>query len=318
MKHKPTLIRNTIITAMALLALAACGAAAPKEATQDYAIGGEMAPMPAAEAPMAPAMEGMVAEAPAMDKSNAAPGIERVVIINVDMSIVVDDPIAKMDQIAKMAEGMGGFVVSSNVYQTTTPNAQTVPEGSINVRVPAEQLDAAMAQIKANTADVQYENRSGQDVTDQYVDLQSQLKAKQAAETKLYEILDKAETAEDTLLVFNQLTQVQSEIEILKGQINYYEQAAALSSINVHIVANDAVQPIEVGGWKPVGVAKDAIEALIKFFQGLVDFLIWLVIFIIPMLLVAILVIFVVWKITSGFWKRLFKGKKTPAEGENK
>ena len=318
MKHTPTLIRNTIITAMALLALAACGAAAPQEATQDYAVGGEMAPMPAAEAPMAPAVEGMLAEAPAMDKSNAAPGIERVVIINVDMSIVVDDPIAKMDQIAKMAESMGGFVVSSNVYQTTTANALTVPEGSINVRVPAEQLDAAMAQIKANTADVQYENRSGQDVTDQYVDLQSQLKAKQAAETKLYEILDKAETAEDTLLVFNQLTQVQSEIEVLKGQINYYEQAAALSSINVHIVANDAVQPIEVGGWKPVGVAKDAVEALIKFFQGLVDFLIWLVIFIIPMLLVAILVIFVVWKITSGFWKRLFKGKKTPAEGENK
>ncbi len=313
MKNIKLGFRNAALVMLGLLVISACAAPAAEQRTAEFSAAVESMPM-AAEAPMPAAMDAAVyAEAP-MEQKNAAPGVERVVIINVDMAIVVDDPVKKMDEIGKMAEGMGGFVVSSNLYQTTTANAITVPEGSINVRVPAEQLETAMALIKAGAEDVQYENRSGQDVTDQYVDLQSQLKAKQAAETKLYQILDKAETAEDTLLVFNQLMIVQSEIEVLKGQINYYDQASALSSVSVRLIANEAVQPIEIGGWKPAGVVKDAVEALIKFFQGFVDFLIWLVIFIMPTLLVAILVLWLVWKLTSGFWKKLFRGKK-PADG---
>jgi hypothetical protein len=65
--------------------------------------------------------------------------VERLVIQNADLSIVVIDPEAKMDEIGKMAEEMGGFVVSKNVYQTTTGNNIRVPAGNITVRVPAEQ-----------------------------------------------------------------------------------------------------------------------------------------------------------------------------------
>lgn len=301
---------NTLLAAVMVLAvLSACASAA----TEKYSgISGGVSSdavmeMPAAEAPMmAPeASYNEVAAVP--EQRQASP--DRIVITNVDLSIVVDDPAKKMEEIGRLSEAMGGYVVSSNIYQTTLGNSLVVPEGSINIRVPAKDLDAAMESIKKDAVEVQYENRSGQDVTDQYIDLQSRLKAKQAAETKLYQILDKAETAEDTLLVFNQLTSVQSEIEVLKGQINYYDTASSLSSVNVRLVADESIQPIEVGGWKPQGVVKEAIQSLIKFFQGFVDFLIWLVILVLPVLLLAILVLWIVWKITGGFWKKLFKSK---------
>ncbi|HKJ38628.1 MAG TPA: DUF4349 domain-containing protein, partial [Anaerolineales bacterium] len=111
--------------------------------------------------------------------SNVA-ATERLVIQNVDMSIVVVDPKARMKEIGDLAVEMGGFVVSSNLYQSSYgPNNIEVPEGSMTIRIPSESLDEALEKIKEDTVDITYENRSGEDVTSQYVDLQSRLSAKQ-------------------------------------------------------------------------------------------------------------------------------------------
>jgi len=161
--------RLLFILLTAALILAGCGAS-PIQRSFD------MTGAPAAE-PSMPEMYEAPMEAPAPADgvtSNATGGgfepaaIERIVIQNADLSIVVIDPEAKMDEIARMAEDMGGFVVSKNVYQTTTGNNIRVPAGNITVRVPAEDLDEALDQIKADAVEVQNENRSGQDVTRDY------------------------------------------------------------------------------------------------------------------------------------------------------
>jgi hypothetical protein len=200
---------------------------------------------------------------------------ERMVIQNVDMSIVVAEPEARMEEIADMAVEMGGFVISYNVYQSTYgPNNIEVPEGSMTIRVPSERLDEALEKIKEGAVDINYENRSGEDVTSQYVDLQSRLKAKQDAEKKLLEIMDTATSAEDVLAIYLQVQNIQTEIEVLKGQIQYYEESAALSAISIRLVADETVQPIEIGGWKLQGAAKQAIENLNAFLEGFAEFLI--------------------------------------------
>jgi hypothetical protein len=187
-----------------------------------------------------------------------------------------------------------------------------VSEGNISIRVPAKDLDTALNEIKANTIEVQNDNRTGQDVTDQYVDLTSQLKARQAAADRLFEILGKTEKAEDTLLVSNQLTQVQSEIEVLKGQINYFEQAAALSAISVRLIAEATIQPIQIAGWQPQGVARDAVQALVDFFQGFANFLIWLLLFLLPVAVVIIAMLAVLWRLLRWFWRKVFPTKTPP------
>jgi hypothetical protein len=101
--------------------------------------------------------------------------VERVVIKNASLEIVVQDPISSVDAISRMAEEMGGFVVNSNTYRIRTTRGNEVPEANITVRVPATRLNEAMDRIKALVGDpgqdVINENISGQDVTQEYTDL---------------------------------------------------------------------------------------------------------------------------------------------------
>jgi hypothetical protein len=237
-----------------------------------------------------------IAPAPATGSGFEPAAVERLVIQNADLSIVVINPEAKLDKIAKMAEDMGGFVVSKNVYQTTTGNNLRVPEGNITVRVPAENLDQALEQIKADAVEVLNENRSGQDVTREYVDLQSRLKTHEQAAEQLSEILEQKTESEEVIEVFNQLVYHREQIEILKGQINYFEEAATFSAVSVRVTAEETLQPLEIAGWRPAGVARDALQALINFFQGFVKFLIWLVILILPAGLVILGLLWVLWR----------------------
>ena len=226
-----------------------------------------------------------------------------------------------MDAISKMAEDMGGFVVSKNVFQTTTGNNIRVPEGNITVRVPAENLEQALEQIKADAVEVQNENRSGEDVTRDYVDLKSRLKTHEQAAEQLSQILEQKTESAEVIEVFNQLVYHREQIEMLKGQINYYEEAAALSAISVHVSAEETLQPLEIAGWRPAGVARDALQTLINFFQGFVNFLIWLIILIIPAGLLILVLLWAVWRVFRFAWRKLFprgiRKKKEPEENNS-
>jgi len=315
--------RFFLILIAAALILSACGGSSSAYAPQRSFGIAEPAPavemMVEVEAPME-----FMADSVEEFSSNAAGGgveaaaVERMVIQNADLSIVVADPEAKMDEIGKMAESMGGFVISKNVYQTYTSNNVKVPEGQITVRVPAENLEEALEQIKADAVEVQNENRSGQDVTREYVDLKSRLKTHEQAAEQLSEILDQKTESAEVIEVFNQLVYHREQIEILKGQINYYEEAAALSAVSVHVSAEETLQPLEIAGWRPVGVARDALQALINFLQGFVNFLIRLVILIIPAGLLILGLLWVLWRLFRFVWRKLFPGglrkKKEPKE----
>ncbi len=218
-----------------------------------------------------------------------ASSVERLVIKNASLSVAVADPVASMDAISLMAEEMGGFLVGSNMYKYQLSTGVEVPRASITIRVPSERLDEAMTKIKAMAADpktgVLNESVSGQDVTAEYTDSKSRLKNLQAAEEQLVELLDSAKDLQYTLEIFRELTSIRGQIEVLQGQIKYYEEAAALSSIAVDLVGEESLQPIEIGGWKPKGIAKDAIQALIKALQGLGTALIWFGLYCLPFLI---------------------------------
>ena len=241
--------------------------------------------------------------------------VNRLVIKNAELAIVVSDPKADMARITKLADEMGGYVVSSNLFQSYYgPNSIEVPEATITIRVPSEKLDEALARIKEDAVDIDSENVSGQDVTSEYVDLQSRLTAKQAAEKKLLEILDEAKETEDVLAVYTELQMIQTEIESLKGQIKYYEQSAALSSISVRLIAEAGTQPIAIGPWRPEGAAKDAVEDLVYFFQNFVEFLIRFVIFVLPSLILIAIPLFLVFLGGRALFRRFRKSNPVVEE----
>jgi hypothetical protein len=212
-----------------------------------------------------------------------------------------------MADISKLATDLGGYVVSSNLYETYGSSGKQVPEATVVVRIPAAKLDDALAQIKEGAVEVQSENRSGQDVTNVYVDLQSQLKAKEAADKKLLEILDQATKSEDVLAIYMQIQSVETEIEQLKGQIKYYEESAALSAVSVRLIAEEGTQPIQVGPWKPAGAAKEAVQDLINFVQRFSEFLIRFVVFTLPALVLIAIPLALVFLAGRGIYRRFRK-----------
>lgn len=292
-KSKQKTIKYVIISLMvfSLIFLYGCAAARNEAMPQEAAVEMEWAAPYAPEAGMV--MSDMDKAEEYSSTSRNAQGVERIVLKNASLSIVVNDPAATMDTISKLAEDKGGWVVSANLSKYTLENDLEVPHASITIRVPEEVLDDAIKAIEDQSEqDPLSKTINSQDVTSEYTDLQSRLRNLDSAEEQLRKIMEDAVRTEDVLSVYNQLVSIREQIEVVKGQIKYYDEASALSSISVDILANEAVQPLTIGGWQPVGVAKDAIQALVNTLKVLANIVIWLIIFILPILLVFFLVFF--------------------------
>jgi hypothetical protein len=307
--YKRALIYLTLIG----LLLSSCAAASPgRESDGTYY--GEVAPAaPPMEAPQA--AEGRSPNSGVNVYASSAAVTNRIVIKNVDMSIIVDDPSASLDRISRLAEEMGGFVVSQRAYQQVLSDGQEVVRGSITVRVPAERLNDALERIRSESSKpIVRENIDSQDVTQEYTDLQSRLRNLEAAEAQLQEIMESANRTDDVLSVYNQLTQVREQIEITKGQIQYFEQSSALSSIAVELVPNASVQPLTIAGWEPVGIAKEALQALISGLKGVAKVAIWTVLYALPMLVVVFGPLVVIGLVVRHFWRRRGSKAAPPAQ----
>ncbi|MGA7194119.1 MAG: DUF4349 domain-containing protein [Anaerolineales bacterium] len=306
-----------VLLIAASLILSGCGAAAtpaPESNAQSLEGGVPMIEAPAAtSAPALPlpsdALKSAQASGSGTGSDVTAPDTQRLVVQTAELTIVVQDVKTRVAQIEQMAKTMGGRLVSENIGNTYAPDGTEQADAQIIIRVPQDQLDVALNQIKQNTVDVQNETQTGEDITSQYVDLQSQLTAKEAAANQLTLIMQNATKTQDVLDVYQQLQQVDSDIDVLKGQIQYDQQAAQLSAITVHVVAEETIKPIQVGGWKPQGVARDAIQNLIYFWQGFVSFLIWFFLYLLPVLISIAIPVFILFLIVRWLFRLIFKRK---------
>lgn len=197
-----------------------------------------------------------------------------------DLNLLVTDTDQAVVQITALVQGMEGWVLNTSLQKYGDYR-----QGSITVRVPVEQFDTALQQIKALSTEVLNESQSGQDVTEEYVDLTARLGNLEATVERVRVFLDEAKTVEEALQVNAELSRLESEIEQIKGRMKYLSQSAAFSTITTYLTPDIAEQPVEIAGWRPTGVAKIAFENLVEGLQDLVDFLIYFVIGVLPFLL---------------------------------
>ena len=259
-------------------------------------------------------MEAPAAEPPRLQGSGEMSSLpeQRIVIKEATLEIVVADPPDTLDMITKLADEMGGYVVSAYLHQTRTTSGEEYPRASVTIRVPSEKLDEALSKIEAESDRLPVRQVNSQDVTSDYTDLQSRLRNLEAAENQLVRIMESASKTEDVLSVHRELTNVREQIELIKGKIQYYEQSSRLSSIRVDILPKEAVLPVTIAGWEPVGVARDALQALVNTLQFLVDALLWIVILLIPVLIVVLLPIYLILRLLLR--KRSQRKSKTVAQ----
>lgn len=200
--------------------------------------------------------------------------IRRMIIRNANITLQVNDINQALDAIIHLANTSGGYVVRSSTNQNA---GQTW--GEISIRVPAEGLNSVLKQLKSLATQVTQETISGEDITQQYVNLQSQLDNLQKSKSQLEKIMLGATKTEDVLKVHQQLSDTQGQIDVLEGQIKYYKDSVALSLITITLNMNPSVQNEYQKQWRLAEVFKssyvDLVDGLRNFTYNLIQFIVY-------------------------------------------
>ena len=184
------------------------------------------------------------------DEQAALVAQRRIIVRTADMALVVDDVSGAIDEVGRLAERMGGWIVSSD--------RSTKHSGFVSVRVPAESLEETIDDLRELAVEVQAEVTTSKDVTDEYVDTTARLTNMQATQSALIRLLERAEKVEDALKVQNELTRVQGEIERLQGRIKFLEQTSAFSLVNVRLSLASVDMGVDAGADRTVSVGRVA------------------------------------------------------------
>jgi hypothetical protein len=333
-----------------MLVLAACGGAAPA-ATQAPAVDASAA----TEAPAdyfgaeAPAVGGPVAKnesasqvqdqalgqspsalptAAAFEISNPAGDLtviersNRMIVKNADVRLTVKDTDIAINRATQIVGDAGGYLVSSRVwYQDYYGN--NLKHAAITIGVPVDEFEKALTRLRELAIKVVDETAAGDDVTQQYVDLQSQLTNLEATRVRIQDFLKDAKTIDEALRINQELSNIEGQIEQIKGQMNYLNDRSAYSTITLNLepefpvltptptpTAAPSATPVPWNPGKTFGKAKDTVTVL---YQGIAEFFIWLGVVILPILLPPALILWGLWKFLN---RKAVKTVSIKSEGD--
>lgn len=172
-------------------------------------------------------------------KPKAQAGAVRKVIYTGQLHLVVKNFEKAQTTLEEKANKYGGYIVESNVFRDESKQLS----GMIILRIPEQHFRTFLTDAEGTATKVLERSISGQDVTEEYVDLESRLKSKRAVEERLNEFMKKAERTEDLLKISSDLSKVQEEIEALIGRMEYLKNQTSLSTVTITIDENKVVIP---------------------------------------------------------------------------
>lgn len=227
---------------------------------------------------------------PESDASSDVP-LDKKVIKNGNLDLRVQSTERAAKEVGMIAKNQGGEVFSTNFRE----RVKGQKSGFMTVKVPVLKFEETMEKLKAIATQVVSESTTGQDVTEQYADLQVQLRNKKVEEESFVKILDRAGKIDDVLATTRQIARVRGEIERLEGRIRFMESQTDMSTITVSLSEDTEIAPVSKG-WRPWEVVKKSAKELVVNIQGFVDGLIRFVIVGIPSLLPLVVIAwFVYW-----------------------
>lgn len=203
-------------------------------------------------------------------------GIETKIIKTAFFTIEVKDVPGSIETLKSLAALKGGYVSSTNIQN----NYNNRLSGSVIIRVPAAEFDSTLAGVKA-LGTVKSASTQGQDVTEEYVDLQAQKVSYQNQLAQYNEIMKKAVKVEDVITVQQQIERVQTELNRLEGRLKYLESRIDLSTITVNLQ-----EPEPVGGETGHNFVSTINEGIAGFL-GMIDALIILFFTLLPLVILG-------------------------------
>jgi len=186
---------------------------------------------------------------------------DRKVVKTAELGVRGEDVRGSAEEARRVAEKFGGEVLSSRIYAGSGPVT-----ADLVLSVPSGEFEAALDELRGLGERVTTDTVEGQDVTEEFVDLESRERNLLAAEESLLALYDRAESVEDTLTVERELTDIRGQIEEVQGRIQYLERRTATSEIVLHlepVAAAPAERP-----WSAASVAARAWDASLAVLQA--------------------------------------------------
>lgn len=297
-------MQTKFIALLILIFLTSCGAEAPKRSEVAYQNANKSA---AANSP-APSgrNSGGGGDQKASDvtideadksKTETVPA-ERKIIRNADLNLEANSPEESQQKITAIVESKGGFVIEST-QSSSNSNVTTRDVVTMTTRVPAAKFNESLDEIRKTSNRVIVETISGQDVTEEFVDIEARLKTKKALEAQFLEIMKQGKTVADALQVQRELANVRGEIEQIEGRKRFLENQSSLSTIKIRLQTPAAYSPNSSGFFYQLK------EAFSSGFNFALNFILGLVTFVIAILPFVLFVMLPIYLLLRYFWRRL-------------
>ncbi|MDF1671911.1 MAG: DUF4349 domain-containing protein [Vicingaceae bacterium] len=142
---------------------------------------------------------------------------------------------------------------------------------NVTIRIPSENFDNLLASISKSVEEMDDQNISVRDVTEEYVDVEARLKSKKKVEERYLGLLSKAYSVGDILQVEHELARIREDIERVEGRLRYLKNQVSLSILRITYYETVEVEN-SFGFGKKVGDGfENGFKGLLWFFIGLVN-----------------------------------------------
>ncbi len=200
----------------------------------------------------------------------------RKLIKNVDMNVETREFDLLIRNVEKRVEELGGYVESSSIYNGSYTSNYRSRNADITARIPAGKLDQFITEL-AEQSNVIRKNESVEDVTLQYVDLESHKKALLAEQESLLSMLEKAESIEDIIAINGQLTDVRYRLESMESQLRTFDNKINYSTLYLSVEEVEQYEPVvQQSAWERIQTG--FVRNLHRVGDGITDFCIEFVI----------------------------------------
>lgn len=220
---------------------------------------------------------------------------ERMVIRTGRAVVEVDSLEPAVEAVRALAEDHGGYVSDTNLQL----GRRQYREATLELKVPSDSLDAVLEGLEP-VGDLQSLGVSGQDVTEEFVDVQARLRNQRQLEERLLDLLEtRTGDLEDVLSVERELARVRQEIERFEGRIRYLRSRVEMSTLTVTlreprpIASRPGQNPI-------VGAVQQAWRNFVNTVAGLIAALGWLL----PLALAGLLAAWLGVRFGGPAWRR--------------
>ncbi|MDQ2692940.1 MAG: DUF4349 domain-containing protein, partial [Chloroflexota bacterium] len=228
-----------------------------------------------------------------------------MIIKNADIRLMVQDTDIAIDRATQVVGDAGGYIVSSRVWYQDYYD-HSLKYATVTIGVPVDEFERTLVRLRDLALRVVDETAAGDDVTEQYVDLQSQLTNLEATRSRIQEFLQDAKTIDEALRINQELANLEAQIEQIKGRMNYLDDRAAFSTITINfepefpaLTPTPTATPVPTATpipWNPGQTLDDATGTVTVLYQGIANFMIWLVVVIVPVVLPPAIILWALWK----------------------